>query len=73
MELSFHHRTADTSRHPIPISEPEPKPEPRAQVPAHKSKPGSFRVRTFVSYLYDRGGKGIGENLRLSSQCTVVV
>lgn len=31
------------------------------------------RMSSLVSCLYDRGGKGIGENLRLSSQCTVVV
>lgn len=31
------------------------------------------RMSSLVSCLYDRGGKGMGENLRLSSQCTVVV
>lgn len=31
------------------------------------------RMSSLVSCLYDSGGKGMGENRRLSSQCTVVV
>jgi len=33
----------------------------------------SAKISSFVSCLYDSGGNGIGENLLLSSQCTVVV
>ena len=33
----------------------------------------SARMSSFVSCLYESGGNGMGENLRLSSQCTVVV
>ena len=33
----------------------------------------SARMSSLVSCLYESGGKGMGENLRLSSQCTVVV
>ncbi len=33
----------------------------------------SARMSSLVSCLYDSGGKGMGANLRDSSQCTVVV
>ena len=33
----------------------------------------SARISSLVSCLYDSGGKGIGANLRASSQCTAVV